>query len=353
MEISENVQNVYDVFKDYYGEKRLDIQRYDSSFNFRLSGYLCLSGFDGWYIMIHWPEVEVVNEKDEKVTIWGLYGIVFINGEGRLQDKPVFNRSTYNLEQYSSGYVHSHLHTRRLNDIDQCKEFSIPCLGSGPINSTIHKLEGEYDIDIWRMFCWELDKMVHVESLTGGPYIRMSTINGRLGDNTVGLNQRFARMPSRYIVLMKKLYHLVINNNLLTFSYVNSQYVANVDDVRTILKISDCFINAYNNDESLKKEFPLSYLKNNIIMTAYLYNNKLFTHLGRMSRFDISNKGTTLFKFKGHDVALDIIATGGRCNQVTIITPLIITTLIYNIQKLINIYYGREAAIAEENGEII
>ena len=355
MQLEGRIREIYDVFKDYYKEHNLDIQKYDrNNFNFTIQTWFELDNFQGWFIMIHWREVTVANEKDESIVIWGLYGIVFITEDGMLWQKPVFNRSTYNIEQFSSGYVHSHIHSKTFQSPRVCREFSIPCFGFGPINSTMDALRMDYDINMWRMFVWELDKMVHVESLTGGPYFRISSVHGNIGSHLIEIGGTHYPLMNQQKTFLNEFCKKVIQAGILTFSYVNNQYVVNVDNVKTIIQLSDFFINEYNNDSEFRKRFPINFLKRGyVIREAYLYNGKLFDNIITARRNSIPLNGMTLFKFKGQDVKLEIISTSGTCNKLTILNTLVVTHLIYKIQKFINIYYGREETISEENGEIV
>lgn len=357
MQLEGRIRDIYDIFNNYYGESSIDIQQYNNSnFGYVIQRWVELDNFIGWVIMIHWNEVQVTNEKDESITIWNLYGIVFVNNDGTLFEKPVFNRSTYNIEQYTSGYVHSHLYSRDFTSERACKEFLVPCFGQGPINSTMESLRHTYDENIWRMFVWELDKMVHVESLTGGPYIRMTSIQGKIGNNQIALGNTTIVLTPKQKEFTSELCKRILDAGILTFSYVDNHYVVNINDARTIIELSDFFIQEYNNDEIFRNKFSKKALKRyNIIKEAFLYNGKLFNSLSLSRRIGetIPNNNITLFKFKNQDVKLEIINTSGECVKVTILNVLILTQIIYNVQKFINIYYGREETISEENGKII
>ena len=61
----------------------------------------------------------------------------------------------------------SHVHGIPFN---RFTDFKSPCLGSGPIKSTVATLALGYDEAIRQLFCLELDKYVRVESIAGIPY---------------------------------------------------------------------------------------------------------------------------------------------------------------------------------------
>ena len=158
------VQEIVNIFNDYFGEDKVDLKSPEDRSS-------------GWDIIVYFPEVTVTNEKHQAVKIYDLFAKVPIREDGvHLYDKFYLMRSTYTHAQAISGYTHSHIpRSTSLGD------WGIPCLGTGPINSTIYTLEHisesfEEIKPFWELFCRELDEYTQVESLSGGPYIRMETI---------------------------------------------------------------------------------------------------------------------------------------------------------------------------------
>lgn len=359
MQLEGKIKDIYDVFCNRYGGHNIDIQEYDSdAFDYRtyygLTNNIVINC--KYFIMVHWDEVEVTNEKNRRVKIWDVYSIIYISEDGVLLCKPEFSRSTYDNLQFTSGYVHSHLYSRDLTNIDTCREFSVPCFGSGPILGTIEELQYEYDIDMWALFCWELDKFLHVESLTGGPYVRMENISNRSGYNEIHCNVPMLGSYTAYRkAFINKLTEIVVRNKVFSFAYVNGHYIVNNDDCKTILAVSDTFIKEYNNSSDLRNEFKIAALKTtNIIMKAYYGNNKLYKKLGRTRESNGADiEGSTLFLFKGNEVKLKIINKNEQIKEISIVNPDLVATVLYNIQKFINVNYGREEITNEENAKII
>ena len=65
MELPEKISKIYDLFKNYYTEERVDITFLDP--------YA--------YIIVHWPSVTVKNENDDSIEIYDLFGIEFQNNK--------------------------------------------------------------------------------------------------------------------------------------------------------------------------------------------------------------------------------------------------------------------------------
>lgn len=129
----------------------------------------------GWVvgILIYYPEVTITNENGQSHEIKDLFVEVPVNGYGYLVSGISFNRATYTLDEFNANYLHSHISTIPVDDFE---EFQTPCLGSGPIRYTISDLMlGNYS-DRWMILAVQIDKLVHVESLQGGPYHRLERI---------------------------------------------------------------------------------------------------------------------------------------------------------------------------------
>lgn len=148
-----DVNDVFNIAADVFGEDNVDIQ-------------------DG-NIIIHWDKITITSENDNTHEILDLYARIRLTVSGRYMDVKLI-RSTFTKDEATAGYVHSHV-VRANGRV----EFEPPCFGKGPIRNTITSLAQDYDEDLWRLFFVELDRFVRVESLSGGPYIRMSSIGAK------------------------------------------------------------------------------------------------------------------------------------------------------------------------------
>ena len=127
-------------------------------------------------LFIHWPEVTISNEKDESIDIKDLFCRIplFFKGMSfRESESLTFMKTTYTKVQWDCSYLHSHTQTIGRNPF----VFKHFCLGTGPIKNTISTLKrNSSDPMAMALFFWELDKIAHVESLSGIPYNRLSTV---------------------------------------------------------------------------------------------------------------------------------------------------------------------------------
>lgn len=200
----------YDYACDYYGESRVALQknthqvegaeRYDSAKRMGDIRYITVSalnltqnimtfneiqkvmlearGIQSLYsLFIHWPEATITNENDQSIDIQDLFARIPLTVKGMTfpeYERFTFMRTTYTRTQWNHLYMHSHVQT--ISESNPLK-FKHVCLGSGPIKNTINTLVVHPDNqEAMMLFFWELDKVVHVESLTGVPYNRLSGV---------------------------------------------------------------------------------------------------------------------------------------------------------------------------------
>lgn len=122
-------------------------------------------------LIIHWDEIEVSNENDEKHTIYDMYVKVTFEDTGKLLWFQL-TRTSLTREEMDCGYIFSHVNKVYGSFI----HYLNPCLGTGPIRNTISSLSKEYDADLFGLFLLELDRYVRTESLKGMPYIRFGVM---------------------------------------------------------------------------------------------------------------------------------------------------------------------------------
>lgn len=151
-----NFDDIRSAAEDMFGADNVDVQNVFSS-------RPCL--------VIHWDEVEVSNEEDERHTIYDLFARVNLNPDASMIGFEL-TRTSLTPAEMIRGYIFSHVSSQHGNVLDYKK----PCLGTGPIRTTITTLSAGYDPDIFRLFLLELDRYVRTESITGGPYVRIREI---------------------------------------------------------------------------------------------------------------------------------------------------------------------------------
>lgn len=369
-----DVYKVYDVFKDFFGERNTDLQGtpsdddfadltvkywsekkclYDVS-NDELESLRRISSYNSYSILVHWPEVTVTNEYDRSVKIYDLYANVPVAYYGHFTSPYRFslNKSTYTMEQWQSGYLHSH--TPRILSINGIyyKDFQNPCLGNGPIYNTIQTLISNSDPVLWMLFCNELDMYVHVESVKGTPYIRLESIGTPLTIcnsvmNSFSSVQSYCYSESTLGVLKGFVKYYLQNGNM-RFCFCDGAFDIGMSYYEYVIDISNSFIKYFNRGnipfseaELLSKEILQKVKTSNGVLCNVEDNADIFPPVGRK-----------LFKFKGKDVCLRVLGVEEKdngSNLVTVLSHECAMIILENILLTIN-YRFKHDTVEQEGG---
>lgn len=355
---------IYDIFKEFFGEERVDMQGFTkredlenvTSKNLSVEDIikpsyketLIRSNYKDIFILIHFPEVRITNENDRYVDVKHLWAKVLILPDGTLNGKFLLNRSEYLRTHYESDYMHSHSPGISL-------DFSSVCTGSGPINNTIAALNRSYDSDMWQMFCLELSKFIETESLDGVPYRKLENIGT---SSMVAYSKNFHITPSitindPYKTIVNDFIEHLIKSKLLKFNFTYGRISLAMSYIEYVSIISNEFISWYNKYFNTKK-YNIHYnelITEEIICKVKIDNFKIFTSRGNTLSIRIAN--TVLFTFKGEEIRMKIIDdTFTDENMCIILHPYIANYIIYKILQCINYRYGREENTIEPNTEI-
>lgn len=311
--------------------------------------------FNRIFILVHFPHVRVTNEYDRFVDINHLWAKTNVMYDGTMNGRFTLNRSEYTLLHIRSNFLHSHV-----LDIprDDFTKFQFPCLGSGPISNTINILNRDYDEDIWNMFCLELSKYVTVESVAGVPYHHLENLG------TEGMEAGVTRFitylsPDHYQrdITSDKLREFVryfINSKKLKFNYVNGSYSIGMSFIEFIVLISNEFIEWYN-DQFNKGELTVKFadlkhhcfLRECIISNGSVYYDKNENNIDNYAQY----VGKRVCTFKGREITINItdIAEARNRNKSIILNTSIALYILTIILKVLNYRYGRDETALEDN----
>lgn len=360
---TESVNTVYDIFKDFFNEVRVDLQvnkefkdylnyflleRQNENILNRLSNYNLNLTIDiaefkrlntaipPFFIFVHFPDVTITNEHNDSINIKDLYARIPIYWNGTLNYGFEMIVATYTRILFNAGYCHSHLHQLYGNK----PYFDSPCLGTGPLVETCNVLTSNFTEDNWRLFCVELSRYVTVESLLGVPYYRMTDINDGNNNKPIKIHN-----VSDYIWDHKKLLietvHNLVSKKLLNFKYINGEYNFANSEAKLIRIISNEFIAIYN-DKFNKKEVNetlLQLVNRNFIKKVKYYNNNYY-YIGSVINKIPSNN--VLFTFKGKEIKTVITDDITDIKQTYILSPDKISYIATKLLEFININYGKE-----------
>ncbi len=363
IEIIHPVTQIYDIFKDFYGEDKVDLQKLTlEDFKHQIEKNYSVEQLSKWdstlklsikanftngFILVYFPTVRVTNEHDRFVDIKDLYVKVPISIDGTMNGRFSLNRANYHILHMLSGYMHSHVPGINTYNFE---EFLWPCLGSGPINSTITSLNRDFDKDLWELFCFELNLYVRTESVSGVPYRFLEHI-GSDNNNNYLINSVFEYINSyhyyahfskeKYIDFLK----YFINTKKLKFNFNNGQYSIAMSYIDYMILISNEFIKWYNQAYNEKKVIAnyTQLLSSKVLYKVIIKNNKIY----QPGNSNITNiypqyVGKKICTFKNKEILLQIedLISLENTNEVTILNPQLALYLLTQILKVINFKYG-------------
>ena len=359
---TESVNIVYDIFKDFFNEVRVDLQvnkRFKSYFDnlleapskftldklsdYNLNTKLDIADFINtyyheppFYIFVHFPNVTITNEHNDSININDLYARIPIYWNGTLNHRFEMIVTTYTRTLFNAGYCHSHLHHLYGNK----PIFDTPCLGTGPLVETCNVLTSNFIEDNWRLFCVELSRYVTVESLLGTPYYRMTNITNKSSNKPIKV-YNVSDCIYNYKELLVETIHNLVSKKLLNFKYVNGEYNFANSEAELIRIISNEFIAIYN-DKFNKKEVKetLQQLANRMFVIKVKYFNGNYYRISNTVNKIPSND--ILFTFKDKDIKTVVTEDITNIRQIYILNPDKISYIATKLLEFININYGKE-----------
>lgn len=371
-EVFHTVYDVYEVFKGFFGESKVDLQGLPPE-EYLLPPNVSLEDLPSYdisdeeleairetqrsvnpFILVYWPIVRVTNENDRYVIIYDLYAKVNLDYQGFIPTEKLgftLNRATYPLEQWQSDYLHSHISGIPKINLAQ---FKGPCLGTGPIIRVIDSLRANlcegFDEVQWMLFCQELSQYVQVESLEGRPYKYLEYIknSGQLaeynGYTSNPLSNLFVKrlfkdvfdgMPEDFITYYLKNGHLSIN-------YQNGQFIVGMPYFDYIIDISNTLIDYINSNYSyhttVNKAYDCSLLRKCVVSDGKFFSPE-DTHTIQDYAEYIGRKVCT---FKGREITLNIVDNGFTPQETIIIDNHVAMWILQKILRTINFHYQNE-----------
>lgn len=319
--------------------------------------YLGRTYFNNIFILVHFPRVKITNENDKFVYANHMYAKICVSYNGSMISRFTLNRAEYSYDHISSDYMHSHISGIPLNNFTN---FLSPCLGSGPIRSTISNLNREYDEDLWGLFCLELDKYIHTESIAGGPYRRLENIYTNNNStsrlllstdfkvvkrliNSNSFNKDMCKVFTRYLLMSKKL----------KFAYNSEGYSIGMSFRDYIITVSNAFIDWYNEafNNGVYTYSLDDLIRYNTVSKYKITSTKIIKEVStRGTNYSIYN-GKKVCTFKGKDVLVKIT---DNINTEDVNTSILLNSdialyILTKILYILNYKYGKQESTQEEN----
>lgn len=299
------------------------------------------------FILVHFPKTTVTNEYNRFTVVKNLYIKVPLLSNGAENGMFTMNRSEYTVAEVQSDYMHSHAANIPTHNFSQ---FTRCCLGSGPLNNTQATLNTGFDEDRWNIFCLEISKYVEVESIAGTPYHRLENIG--IGNSIVNADRltytNMLYVPSyrgtRMIMaqLLTNFFTYYLDNNNLVFSYRNGVYSLGMSYVDYLISLSNSFIEWVNSNYTRNSE--IIDVVSLVIKEYNINGSVIYTRQG--SYADSLDRyrdyiGQQVCTFKGKPVTVTITGIGSTENGARLLEPTLASLLLYRILRTINYRYGR------------
>ena len=335
--ISERLYDTQEIFKQQFGEDHVDFDVFerdeDKKHELQHSRtYLLVEQeFDQYYnsfshnIIVKVDKETVKNELGLFTTIYDLFIRIKFRRNGTMLCGLSYKRATFTKNQLLSHYVHSHCPRLYVNDGIQ---WGHVCTGSGPINNSLFALSSA-DTPIERLygFIAELRQIVKVESLQGGPYIKIEEINGTIKE----VKYVEATKPT-FTTKPKELIRSYIRSNRLKLGLINGQFCLGCSFVEWLIDFTE-----YAKAWSIKNTLPIR------LSDVIIKDNKVYTKdFSRSDENSLRLIGRKVIKFRGTTYTLKIINDGSTEQTKQLVSPSEAASILYSILSTLNNYYGTE-----------
>ena len=366
---------IYNTFIEYFGEDLVDmiypsfskiIENYNVSDMSESEIFeTIIPDLKAFNIIIRFPKVKIENEKGMFINvkdIWVKVPIIITgdsidNIECLMSNAFTMTRSVYKKLHIKADYMHSHCPGLPLTDGTVWKKC---CLGNGPIKRTVATLCSSFDMDIWKLFCIEIEKYVSTESLTGGPYRYMSSMDNNgyqksleqqlnnilytdnftnFGDNNEE-NNKLKKMTIDFL-------RYFVTNNSVPISFSNLSYCLGEDFFNFYTSISKEFIKWYNDKNNpwntelsfslmIQRGYLIHCVINNNIIYKLRLSNSYLSEETLISKFQ--NK--PMFKFKDKTIYSSIDEDCDKDdNSCYLLDSFLVNFIITQILKFIKIKF--------------
>lgn len=285
-----DLHKIYDIFEEYYGEDRVDIQYINQEALDQiipLSSLLYPEKVSIFNIIVYFPEIIITNDYKETHTIYDTYCKISVSADGSYKEFKIA-RATLDKQEYLTGYVHSHATTSSRLVTGVWRDF---CFGSSIICDTLRKVSLN-NLDSWSLFCLQLDELLKVESNEGVPYKSLNTIYSN-EENSFIKNYSVSFIC---IVLSSQDVEYLLSNYNFKFEIVNNTVAIAEPMTDFAINISKLYLDYLEK----KGSTPILNLPNYCIKDGRLYK---YTNLSTFTELENPIKVLT---FKGKDINLTI-----------------------------------------------
>ena len=333
--------------EEIFGENNVEFQLEKNIENDYIEDY-SNEDFIG-HIYIYIPEKTITNEEGFCHKIFSCYIKINVKKDFRVGGFN-FTRSSISNREANKGYLFSHCSAISVNAVRHAQADNLyydlwrsPCLGTGPIVTSLSRLQVTFSEENWKIFLNDLDSYFEVESITGVPYILMGSLyNNENSNSSVTLGAQYTDIDNNREVtktfLQEFCEYLMHEDWYKEFSYNTSfgKIEATVTDLidcylKTTKMLEDFIDITMTKDTergTLYKQYLIPY--NSIYGTALIYQRTSSDSNYSDIHYDMG------FTFKGNNVIFTVVPEPEPLNddRKLGIDPNIFNILIYTFTKV-------------------
>ena len=335
--LSKRFCETLELFEQQFGEDHIDFDIFTAQERKQedlhtYSSYISVQQYfllyyDVWKhnIVIKIDKETVKNEFGLSTVIYDLFIKLEFKRSGALCYGIYYKKATFTKNQLLSHYIHSHC--PRLYASDRI-EWQHVCTGSGPINNSVTALaNADTPLERYYGFIAELRQIVRVESLQGGPYIKIEDINGTLKERKL-VNMVTLTFTNKQKEFVKS----YIRSNRLKLGVINGKFCLGCSFVEWLTDLTE-YAKAWGkeNDQSIS-------LVDTIVKDNKLYQKEEQYADETMLRLI----GKPVITFRNKEYRIQVIDDGSDAKTKKLINPAQAASLLYRILTVLNQNYGTE-----------
>lgn len=270
----EKFQKLIDIFHQYYGEERVSFSIKPENNNSKIE------------IIVLFPVINIISENGSKHTIYDLY-VSFTFNHNFYLTCMAGTRGKMSKGELTAKYQFSHLNT----GIGTWSNF---CFGNTKIANLRDDLCIEFDEIKLEMFLFQFDTYLQWESITGRPFVYISSIGARNSD-----------IKSSFIKLdIEKVAEKLIS----TVQFDNNLEIKNLGQL-----------------ESVTKDLSSDFLVQKIEGKYFRIGGEIYENLGQL--------GKEVLTFKNKKIKLTLIEENSISNKVVVINPNLLKSVKSHIEE--------------------
>lgn len=289
-------------------------------------------------IIIYFKEIPVTNEYNKTHLIRDVFYRITFTPNLYIKNTHII-RSTYSEKEIKARYIFSHCSILKVGE--KMSEWKILCYGSGPIKRTLDNLANDIDLDLYGLLCNEIVNYLHTESVEGGPYIRLETVNNT-NQNKESLNRSAIILNHVTKKVLKDFTSYYISNCDLKITKQGIYYILAENPTDAYLKISNTFISWWNTIYEKDPEYLQILYDSNILLkkVKLSLDNILYREKGYNFNIDAKQHiGWPILKFKDKVIYSNVLLDKkDESKYFIVLNPSVIKYIVNIMLNCLNIY---------------